>query len=242
MNHLRELVDVVEKSELYICEDIDEVDYKVIRSIISNNIEEAVCFFVDIDSLDGIKPVRDLYGEFPFPSNWFECNFENPLNGKQTILGLLATQYKKGQQAITVIRKYDGVWVVLALIRLVNGMFEAVGLHDREFIESIFPLVRVYLTAMRCNNVKSIEHHPPLSLQKSRAKRGKKPLFSYWTLELKQERTEGDPLGDTHASPRLHLRRGHPRQFAPGKWTWVQPCVVGNKAAGIVHKDYRLAA
>ena len=30
------------------------------------------------------------------------------------------------------------------------------------------------------------------------------------------------------------------KQVMAIKWTWVQPCIVGNKSAGIVHKDYRL--
>jgi len=42
----------------------------------------------------------------------------------------------------------------------------------------------------------------------------------------------------THASPALHLRRGHARQYSPGLYTWVQPCIVGNKKDGLVHKDY----
>jgi hypothetical protein len=47
-------------------------------------------------------------------------------------------------------------------------------------------------------------------------------------------------VGGAHASPRLHLRRGHARQFAPGKWTWVRDCAVGNKVAGVISKDYAL--
>jgi len=101
--------------------------------------------------------------------------------------------------------------------------------------------VRVFFTAMNCKNVVAKEVVHDAKLQKAREKRGKKPLFSFWTLELKQEKTEKcEGYGGTHNSPRLHLRRGHPREYAPGKWTWVQPCAVGNKALGLIHKDYRM--
>lgn len=92
---------------------------------------------------------------------------------------------------------------------------------------------------MNCTNVGRQEHKPDAALQKARAKRGKQPLFSYWTLELNgRDGGAAQSFGGTHASPRVHLRRGHPRQYAPGKWTWVQPHAVGNRELGMVHKDY----
>lgn len=67
------------------------------------------------------------------------------------------------------------------------------------------------------------------------------PLFSTWTLSINipKERRESVALGCSHASPRVHLRRGHPREYRPGLWTWVQPCAVGAKENGMIHKDYR---
>lgn len=98
-----------------------------------------------------------------------------------------------------------------------------------------------FLTALNCCNVRRTEHKPDTALQKARAKRGKQPLFSYWTLDidLDHAQTDRESMGGTHASPRLHLRRGHARQYAEGKYCWVQPHVVGNKKLGMVHKDYR---
>jgi len=110
-----------------------------------------------------------------------------------------------------------------------------------DFFESnIIGLIDKFLSALNCVNVNKIEHKPPEKLQKARAKRGKKPLFSFWTLELDLHKSlhVGADIGGTHASPRLHLRRGHPRQYAPGKYCWVQPHVVGNKKLGMIHKDY----
>jgi hypothetical protein len=49
---------------------------------------------------------------------------------------------------------------------------------------------------------------------------------------------QGDSLGGTHASPRLHLRRGHIRHCYTGQYVWVRPTTVGNKRLGIIFKDY----
>lgn len=103
--------------------------------------------------------------------------------------------------------------------------------------------VQAFLSALHCSNVARREELPNPKLQKARARRGKAPLFSTWTLELSfndSSRSGIASSGGTHASPRLHLRRGHPREYAPEKWTWVQPHVVGNKSMGMVHKDYAL--
>lgn len=103
-------------------------------------------------------------------------------------------------------------------------------------------LIAQFLSALHCTNVFRQRHPPSEKLQKARTKRGKAPLFSYWTLQLGQKNERGESLGGTHASPRVHLRRGHPRQYAPGKYTWVQPHAVGHRELGMVHKDYSGAA
>jgi hypothetical protein len=100
--------------------------------------------------------------------------------------------------------------------------------------------VILFMICLNCSNIKRLEHKPDHALQKSRAKKGKLPLFSYWTLHLDGRSESGESLGGTHASPRVHIRRGHPREYTPGKFTWVQPAVVGNPRMGMVHKDYAI--
>lgn len=104
----------------------------------------------------------------------------------------------------------------------------------------IFRLFATYLTALNCCNIKRTEHKPEPSKQSVRRALGRQPLFSTWTLEIDLQRTESEMPGHggTHASPRLHLRRGHARQHKPGLWCWVQPHVVGDKSLGMIHKDY----
>lgn len=85
----------------------------------------------------------------------------------------------------------------------------------------------------------------PRWLNAERAKKGKPPIISYHTLaiDLAQARLPGiRSVGGSHASPRLHWRRGHIRNLANGKVSIVSPCLVGSPERGIVHKDYALAA
>jgi len=96
---------------------------------------------------------------------------------------------------------------------------------------------------LHCTNIETKDNPPPLALNKKRIARGKVPLYSFKTLHIKvpNERHTSTPQGGTHASPRVHLRRGHIRRLAPGQDIWVQPCVVGSKH-GLVEKDYALVA
>jgi hypothetical protein len=96
------------------------------------------------------------------------------------------------------------------------------------------------IAVMNCSNVKIIESSEKKLINKKREASGELPLFTYKTLHInsdEQEKQKGEKMG-THASPRVHLRRGHIRTMANGKSVWVHPCVVGDKAKGIVHKDY----
>jgi hypothetical protein len=45
-------------------------------------------------------------------------------------------------------------------------------------------------------------------------------------------------LGGSHASPRMHWRRGHVRTLADGRKVQVKPCVVGDVARGTIAHDY----
>jgi hypothetical protein len=96
-----------------------------------------------------------------------------------------------------------------------------------------------FLGALACNNVQPVEHNPTFTQRRTARKHKDRAIFSTWTLEIKPAGPRRDQ-GGTHASPRVHLRRGHVRQYKPGKYTWVQPAVVGEPKLGMIHKDYRL--
>lgn len=64
------------------------------------------------------------------------------------------------------------------------------------------------------------------------------PIYSHKTLVIAPKVTpSGERKGGTHASPRVHLRRGHYRRRG-GKTIWVKPTTVGDKSRGMVTKDY----
>jgi hypothetical protein len=71
---------------------------------------------------------------------------------------------------------------------------------------------------------------------------GKSPLFSWNTVKIKPPKPKQEHQGGTHATPRLHDRRGHLRRLANGKTCWVRACKVGDASKGVVFKDYEVTA
>ena len=95
------------------------------------------------------------------------------------------------------------------------------------------------IAVLNCSNVIVIDSTENKLINRKRLKKGKLPLFTYKTLHIDTgERVENKGGKGSHASPRVHLRRGHIRKITDGRTVWVQSCVVGNKKMGIVHKDY----
>lgn len=112
---------------------------------------------------------------------------------------------------------------------------------DKDQIGRCFWRVLNAFYVIGCSNVELTDNKPPAALNKKRAKAGKLPLFEYKTLVLKVGKGSARSAdgGGTHASPRVHLRRGHVRRIDATRRVWVQSCVVGSKH-GMVAKDYRV--
>lgn len=66
-------------------------------------------------------------------------------------------------------------------------------------------------------------------------------LFDWHTVTIEPQAPKADSKGGTHATPRLHDRRGHWRTYPSGKRGWVRDCKVGDASKGAVFKDYRIA-
>lgn len=101
-----------------------------------------------------------------------------------------------------------------------------------------------FLAALNCSNVKQyVLPKPKIPVNsKGKPKQGKQPFFSYkiLTIDTQSQQPQSNTTGGgTHASPRVHLRRGHIRRL-PNKTVWVNACVVGDKSKGMVHKDYNV--
>jgi hypothetical protein len=81
----------------------------------------------------------------------------------------------------------------------------------------------------------------PAALNAKRAKKGRPPIFEHKVVTLSpQQSAASDAVGGTHASPRLHWRRGHIRALPGGSITRVRPCLVGDIARGFVSHDYKV--
>lgn len=79
----------------------------------------------------------------------------------------------------------------------------------------------------------------PEKLNRQRAKKGKPPIFEYRIVEIPAWAVaKAESQGGTHASPRLHWRRGHERRLGNGRKTFVHAHLVGSADNGFIHKDY----
>jgi len=244
MNHLRELLERDIALVFHLPELADATALELHHEFRSLA-RQAVCFFIgDVERLGGLTAMNEISLHLPYPTCWFEATANEGGGQPALLMGCLAHTKGDGTIRLYLYARTGTRWVIAAVAEMGNlWVNEVLVLPKTEQAAAkvlcMRDLLCVFLTAMNCTNVRRYEQHPSAKLQKSRAKRGKAPLFSYWTLQLNGRSDRGNHKGGTHDSPRVHLRRGHPRQFAPGKWTWVQPCAVGNKAAGMVHKDYR---
>ena len=77
------------------------------------------------------------------------------------------------------------------------------------------------------------------TMNAKRMRKGKKPLleFRMITIDGRKPDLPSTPHG-THASPRLHWRRGHWRNTRTGKKVWIDPMLVGDEKNGKIIKDY----
>jgi len=71
---------------------------------------------------------------------------------------------------------------------------------------------------------------------------GKTPTYDWHTVTIGLTHQKQEHQGGTHASPRLHDRRGHLRHLHTGKNVWVKSCKVGNAELGNVFHDYKIIA
>jgi len=122
------------------------------------------------------------------------------------------------------------------------------NLLDRYLLENVdeISMLDCFLMLLHCKNIVKKENKPPEKLNKKRIKNGKLPLFSYYTLHIKDSinpSNSNNVLGDHN---RIHLCRGHFKYYTEknplfGKLTgmyWWQPHVRGQNKDGIIMKDY----
>lgn len=113
-----------------------------------------------------------------------------------------------------------------------------------ESVKVTIALLTVFLTSVHSD--KPVDAYQPVAKQSfinaKRAKKGKPPLYEWRTVAIEPVRPKAEPKGGTHASPRLHDRRGHFRTMRSGKKVWVKACKVGDASRGTVFHDYEVRA
>lgn len=93
------------------------------------------------------------------------------------------------------------------------------------------------------NKSGGVAHVPtPDPKNASRKAKGKKPLFTWSTINLDAPRYKSEPKGGTHASPRLHDRRGHWVTSKLGRRFWRKDSKVGSAKNGITIQSYEKGA
>lgn len=185
----------------------------------------------------------------PFPVTALEFSYEIEHVRKSGLLLCVESLDADGFYVIPAEKVRGGGWITGEPIR---GWRNEAGVLIFETSSKTEPsgvliarwaLAATVFNLLECVNVQVIDNPAPQRLNSKRVAKGNVPLYSFKTLRLglPNERCNGAALGGTHASPRLHLRRGHIRNLADGRRIWVQSCVVG-VGPGVVEKDYRLVA
>lgn len=239
-NHLHDLLDGLRSDKPVFFDHMTEAQMDHVHSMALRAAERAMCFFAgDLDDLSVFKVVDDLV-RLPFSVCWVEMKHETA--DGFFLFGHLMWEHdgKINSQAW---RKHKGEWCYLfSWVRSPGGKLHVGHMPpdaNHDVIRSTIAYAILFLTALNCTNVERVEHAPEAKLQQARERRGKHPLFSYWTLALSipgAQRSAG-VSGGTHAERRLHLCRGHIKRRKTG-YFWWQPHIRGNKKAGMVHKDY----
>lgn len=185
----------------------------------------------------------------PFPITLLQ--FETPLiPGASHGMVLWREQPDGSVQIIAAQRRSSKEWLTVAPTKVTRNEdggfhYERIGFDEGAsvFVRLMHASALNLFYILGCSNVDTADNPAPSALNKKRAKARKYPVLEYKTLVLKidAQRTSGKAGGGTHASPRVHLRRGHVRRLESGQRVWVQACVVGS-THGMVLKDYRVSA
>lgn len=112
----------------------------------------------------------------------------------------------------------------------------------RDISDEVFAMIHL-LTALAIDHGRYETLPAPMKLNKKRAKKNRVPMFEYKVLDIVADILQAAPAakphqGGTHASPRMHKRRGHIRHLRSGRTTWVRNMIVGKPTAGTVEKEY----
>jgi len=113
--------------------------------------------------------------------------------------------------------------------------------NDVDEVRGLVATVGAWLAALSPGHSAYVPTPRPALINSKRAAKGKRPiLFDWHTVTIGPSTMMADHKGGTHASPRMHDRRGHFRRHQSGRQIWVKPCKVGSASNGCVWKDYKV--
>jgi len=196
---------------------------------------------------DGLRGLEGMDINLPFPSVTVECLCDG------CKYCVIAIQHDSTVVILFAVNT-SGDWVIPDFSCVYKGLDrgeihaeftgkQAAVFQDQPLIHFLALTVLELCEALACSNVDS-EVIESVDQRKNgkRIRQGKLPLYETRRLVIKTPlaRSVGGCAegGSGHRSPREHLRRGHVRMLSNGRRIWVNSCVVGNRANGVINKSY----
>jgi len=202
--------------------------------------EPETAMWFDVGNMDrwkGGPVVNDVVLNLPFPRTGIVGRDQS---GKDFALWL--TQ-GSGSVAVGGASMWHGTYMKpFAYVQTEDGLryYQKDKAIKQEDVRPAFRMVCAVLVKLAETSSSAYKPVPQDSfINRKRAAKGKGPIsFDWHTVEIGPKQVKNAPQGGTHASPRLHDRRGHWRTCKDGAKVWVRACKVGNAAKGTVFKDY----
>lgn len=194
-----------------------------------------------------VDPYRGPFLKLPYPATAVEYFEQLPGKSALRVINLAWTNADDVVEFALFFSVFSGQWTYACRgVDLGEGKLSATsfGRNDdeasqsRTMVASQFTVLANFLAVLNCVNVNVLDVEAPKFRNAQRARSRKTPIYRYHVLVLRPSKARGETLGGTHASPAIHLRRGHIKRRKTGNFWW-QPCVVGNRKQGVVMKDYR---
>ena len=139
----------------------------------------------------------------------------------------------------TVPKAVPGMMYVVEDGQVLYGPLEDTDPPSQRDVESMLGFLAHFYRTLKQASVTYIPSVKPGFISRKRVAKGKPPLYEWRTVVIEPHTaTRSEPKG-THASPRLHDRRGHERRLPNGKVVWVRPCKVGDASLGTIWHDYK---
>jgi len=201
-----------------------------------------------VDEIPVGKGVDFCESRAPFPNTLLQFETPSSDQGASHALVLWSEQTDGSVLLIAAQRTRDKKWMTVLPTTITRNEdnsfhYERIGYSERstKYVMAMHAIAMNFFYILGCSNMATEDNPAPAALNKKRAKAGKFPVLEYKTLVLKLNAPSASAQsgGGTHASPRVHLRRGHIRKIDSGRRVWVQACVVGS-THGMVLKDYRI--